>query len=475
MMTVKRILLLRIVSPILQEIDHPVHCYPSLTLKYIQALLARENSYDIKLIDGRVNYLKSEEITEKILSYKPDVLVIFSNFISPDSILSLCKRAKESLNKLFVITIGPVATWNRKILLLKEASVDVVIPGEPEERVLDLINQLASNKKTPDYYRSKFKDSSQPFIVNELDNLPYPQFSKQELSKYPFIYPVRLNKKVYCGYMETSRGCAHKCIFCSQYIRKTYGNIVRLKDPKRVVDEMKCLMNNGANFISFTDDDFSFSRSHVISICDQIKRQNLNIKWAAEARVDEIDKELLILMKEAGCEFLQFGVESGSERIIDFLKKTDKPTEWIPECRRVFSLTRQMGIASCAMFIIGSPEETEEEIQKSMNFAADLNPNLIKLHFFSFYPGSEVRESFSEELAKLEDRHDIYHHDFPYLNQSKIDSNRLIKLRKEFYRKIFLNHKFIINHLRRYSLYYLYNRDNFGNLASRTMKLFQGI
>ncbi|MBL7129989.1 MAG: B12-binding domain-containing radical SAM protein [Candidatus Omnitrophica bacterium] len=473
-MTAKRILLLRITPSILRTVNHPVHHYPPLTLKYIQSILSQKNFINLKLIDDEVDHLKSAELIKQISYDQPDILVLFANFISPDFIRAFSQRLKQVTTDLFIIAIGPVATWNRESLLCNSSPIDVVISGEAEQAVAELIEQLSSgDNSTQDYYRQKFMHTNAAITVEDLNSLPYLEFSKQELKKYSFIYPVRLNKKVYCGYMETSRGCVCKCIFCSQYIRKSYSDRLRFKDAKRVVDEVENLVSKGANFISFEDDNFASASEHVFSICKEIKRRKLKIKWAAEVTIDEVNEELLKEMRSAGCEFLQLGVESGSGRIIGLLNKTNQPETWGLRCKKIFNMARQIGIATCALLMIGSPTETEEDIRKSINLAICLRPDLIKLHFFCFYPGSKARETFSEQLIDAKRIQYMYHHDYPYINLSKIHSGRLIELRREFYKRVLLSPRFIMNHLCKYFLYYLCNLGNFKFLISKTLSLLR--
>lgn len=475
-MNTKRVLLLRMPSPALRKARHPVHYYPPLTLKYIQSVLKPKMLCDVNLIDGWIEPLTLEELLKKTGTYKPDIMVVFSNFISPDYVLAFLTEIKHLLSNLFVIVIGPDASWNRDKFLSSGSPVDVIIPGDAEKEPPALIVKLCSGEmdrtQARNIYRERFKEQDSLIILNDPESLPFPEFSKEELLKYVFIYPVRLNKRVCCGYLKTSWGCPHHCIFCSQAIRKSYGSRVRLRSAKNVVDEIEYLMEQGANFISFDDDDFTFSREHILSICREIERRNLKIKWAAQTRIDEVDSYLLKEMKTAGCDFLQFGIESGSERIMYLLKKTDCPERWIPRSKEVFKEAKKAGIATCALFMIGSPTETEEDVRQSMKLAYSLQPDLLKLHFFYPYPGSEVYENFFRKVKDVKSE-SKYHHDYPsHLNLSKMDLDKMVMLRKEFYKTIYLNPTFIVRHLFRYSLYYLHNPGNLKYLTGKLMQLF---
>jgi radical SAM superfamily enzyme YgiQ (UPF0313 family) len=208
----------------------------------------------------------------------------------------------------------------------------------------------------------------------------------------------------------------------------------------------------------------------LLDVCAEIKKSGLKVKWAAQTRVDEVDKEILERMKEANCEFLQFGVESANSRLLALLEKTDHPLEWTKKSENAFKLCREIGISTCALFIIGIPTETKQDVCQTVDLALNLNPDLVKIHFFYFYPGSKAKEIFSKKLEKQQTSSFIYHHSLPQNNLSYIASQELVVIRKNFYKRILLNRRFIINQIKKYTLYYLYNRRNFKFLFFKTFK-----
>ena len=131
---------------------------------------------------------------------------------------------------------------------------------------------------------------------------------------------------------------------------------------------------------------------------DYGKERHLKIKWIAHARVDNITPSLLKLMKEAGCILLRFGIESGSRRIIDILKKRDSDIDWIETSRAVFKNSREEGISTAALFIIGSPSESQSEIESSLKLAKELEPDFIQVHFFTPYVGSAAYEQYKSRI-----------------------------------------------------------------------------
>jgi radical SAM superfamily enzyme YgiQ (UPF0313 family) len=468
-MNARRVFLLRLVPVALRKVEHPVHCYPPLQLKYIQKLLSKEKRVFTELFDNRIKNWPAQAVKKYIIRQSPDVLVISSNFTSPDYLLSFCRQLKPELEKTIILAIGPVATYNKEKILFKNSPLDLVLGGEAETETADFIVKFSSGGYKLNALLQDFNNRPIASLAN-LDNLPFLDFSQRDFHYYPFIYPLRIYKKVNTAYMETSRGCRHQCIFCSQYIRKSYTANLRFKSPKRVVEEMQYLTDKGANFISFEDDNFSSSKKHLLEVCAEIKKSGLKVKWAAQTRVDEVDREILLRMKKANCEFLQFGIESANSRLLALLKKTDYPYDWVKKCRNVFKLCREIGISTCALFIIGIPTETKQDFRQTVDLALNLNPDLVKIHFFYFYPGSKAKKAFSKKLEQQQTSSFIYHHSLPQNNLSHIPAQELVVIRKEFYKRLLLNRRFISNQIRKYAFYYLYNWRNFKFLFFKTFK-----
>ena len=154
--------------------------------------------------------------------------------------------------------------------------------------------------------------------IKDLDALEFPAYFLYDIPKY--IMPRVFSRESPLGVMETSRGCYAHCVYCNKNI---HGYKLRQKSPQRVVDEMEYLLKLGFREIHITDDVFTADMPRAYKICEQILRRNLKFPWYPRGgiRVDRINKELLVIMKKAGCYRIPFGVESGSQRVIDVIKR----------------------------------------------------------------------------------------------------------------------------------------------------------
>jgi len=257
--------------------------------------------------------------------------------------------------------------------------------------MLQLINAL-EKKAYPDnikgliYKKNNKVYVNEPAIVDSLDSLPLPAYHLLPMKKYNSIigsYPVST--------MISSRGCPYKCSFC---FKQPSDSKIRFRSPKNVVDEMAYLAERfKVKEIMFYDDAMTCNRLHVTGICEEILSRNLKIKWETPARVDNMDKALLVLMHKAGCIRLRYGVESGDENILRLMNKGIS----LEQSREVFRLTKSAGLETFAYFILGYARENEAAIKKTISFALELDPNLIMFTTATPYPQTPLYELARQE------------------------------------------------------------------------------
>lgn len=448
-------------SPILgQHGMHPKHFSPPFTLKYIQSLAVKKGNFLVKLVDCLVTPLALERTVNDVLAWNAEVVVISSSTHNSESAMQLCSLVKAKTN-IFAVAIGQGPTSYPFDYCSLASSFDVVLRGEAEREVISLLEALRNGKSEKEIkgeYVHRL-NRNEVNLVWDLDALPFPEYSTKEIDAYQYLYPIRTWKKLRWGHILSSRGCPHNCIFCSQIIRETYGNKVRLRSHVNVVDEIESLLSKGVNIIAFDDDNFTALSRHAMGICREIVRRKLKVKWIAHARVDELNVSLLLLMKKAGCVLLRFGVESGSERIVKILRKTYN-SSWTKVSKDIFNLCRKIGIATNALFMIGNPTETEEEINATIQLAQLLKPHLIQVHFFTPYPDLSIHELLPKNTMKKNEFSQMHHYAFPRINSSKIDSYVLVRIRSRFYRKFLLRPYFLMEHFLRYFPFYISNTNN---------------
>jgi radical SAM superfamily enzyme YgiQ (UPF0313 family) len=214
-------------------------------------------------------------------------------------------------------------------------------------------------------------------FVKDLNDLPMPLHEHLPLMKYrmPLI-------KGPFTFIVTSRGCTAGCTYCIKHVSYQYS--VRLRAPRLLVDEIKYLKRLGIHHIHMYSDLFTVSREQVVELCRLLIEENVGITWTSNSRVDYVDEEMLMLMGQAGCTLISWGIESGSEQVLKHARKGAYPDK----AERALRWAKKAGIMNWGYFIIGLPTETEETIRKTIDFAKALPLDIALFHVAAPYPGT---------------------------------------------------------------------------------------
>jgi len=258
-----------------------------------------------------------------------------------------------------------------------------VIREEPEIPVLRIA--LGADKRTVpglSYLEDGKVISNPTHGPTPLDELARPAYHLVDLSHYRYEL---LGENF--ALLETSRGCPHACSYCYLGMYPKY----RLKSPQRVVEEVGNVLSiSPESNIYFIDLEFAIYHRHTHAVLEALIDSGLQFRWCCQTRADSVDLEILRKMKRAGCQLIHYGVETGSQRIMDMVNKRLV----IEKVRRAIQLTRKAGLDSACFFMMGFPTESEEEIRQTIAFARELNPTYASFHIATPYPGTRMYEDF---------------------------------------------------------------------------------
>ncbi|KKK63619.1 hypothetical protein LCGC14_2992450, partial [marine sediment metagenome] len=227
-------------------------------------------------------------------------------------------------------------------------------------------------------------------LLKDLDALPVPARRSSPYRRYHSV----LAKRNPITVMITSRGCPFDCVFCNRMGRK-----YRCHSAEYVLAEFDDIVELGIAEVFIHDDTFTLRRDRVEEICRGLIERRGDLIWEARTRVDCVDRELLALMRRAGCTRLSFGVESGSPRVLKAMRKGID----LDRVKQVFRWTRQEGITSLADFMIGSLDERREDVEMSLALAGEINPDYVQYSICSPYPGTPLYEIGRENGLIAED------------------------------------------------------------------------
>jgi anaerobic magnesium-protoporphyrin IX monomethyl ester cyclase len=359
---------------------------PPLGLLYIAASIQKYTDWDVKIIDAVAEKLSYKAIEQRIIEESPDAVGISAMTLLWIDCLKLAKIVRKVSPEIKVIMGGPhIHIYPTETI--QYDCVDYAMTGEGEESIAELLNAWGDNGVIKKIQGLCVLDESGRIINNpprpliqDLDIIAHPQ---RQFTKYKLYSTSLADGEAFTTTMVTSRGCPYKCTFCD---RPNLGKDFRARTANDVVDEMEECANLGIGYIKIYDDTFTVDRKRVMEICAEIERRGLKIKWDIRARVNTISRELLIAMKSAGCELICYGIESGNEGILQILKKGISKHHVVD----AFKLTRQVGIKSLAYFMFGSPGEKQAEIQESIRFSKELNPDFCHFSILVPFPATPL-------------------------------------------------------------------------------------
>jgi len=372
--------------------------FPPTTLMYMMAVLEKEG-HNTTIIDSQAEGLSLQTIKRKIAENKPEVIVIPTSTMSFVEDVQVLRELKAISNSK-ILAFGSHVTFMPKVSVSKSKSgIDYIVMKEPEYIIRDFANALRDKKDVTKIkglgYLKKDKaiiNQPYPFIAN-LNEMPIP--SRKVIKHLAYFNP--LIKKLPWTTAITSRGCPGRCTFCTS--PSFYGNTWRTRDAQSVFDEMLYLKKEGFNEIFFRDETFTTDKKRVIELCNIIIKNKLDITWLCSARVNTVDKEMMVVMKKAGCHMLRFGVESGVQTILDNINKGIQAKMTV----KIFKEAREVGMETHAHVMLGCTGETQKTAQKTIEFAKKLKPTTVTFGAFTPYPGTPLFDKVKLQAPEIED------------------------------------------------------------------------
>ncbi len=363
---------------------------PHPGLAYMAACL-EEAGYSVRIVDPVSSDNNFPEILRQIIGFKPHIVGFTATTAARFQTIAVINGVKEATNA-FVVCGGPHFNPTAQDAMSKVPAIDCIVKGEGEKTIVEIAQAVEVGGSFSNirgvFYRENggvVETPDRP-VNTELDSLPRPAYHLFDLKRYRLYVPD--GRKVLAMGVASSRGCPCRCIFCS--ITALQKHNFRKRSPELFLDEVAYLQKTyGYRGFLFNDDTLTMDRNHVVSVCNGIIKRKMNIQWSALARVNTIDRDLLSLMKSAGCCFLMYGVESGS----DITLKTIKKGITIEQATKAVEMTADVGIPFSTLFMVSFPGETMEELRKTINLMDKFSayPNARAPYGFTcIYPGTEL-------------------------------------------------------------------------------------
>jgi anaerobic magnesium-protoporphyrin IX monomethyl ester cyclase len=435
--------------------------YPWLGLGYLSGYL-KQHGFESEIIDIDAENLDIPQVIRRILEIKPQLIGISTISFTFLYALRLAREIKKHYN-CPVIMGGPhISVYPREVMV--NEVIDVGVIGEGEITFLELVKVFSQTRTKPEALSAElakingivFRAGGGTIItparklIENIDELPFPAMEKIKVHQYFGCNHV----KPYIT-MVTARGCPFNCSFCS---KQHWGESFRFHSAERVVAEVEHYVKDlGIRAIDFYDDTFTMPRSRIIKVLELIKQKNIKFDFGLMTRVDCVDPELLSLLKEGGCKVIAYGVEFGSSRIQQEVNKV----LLAEKVKNAFQSAEKAGIRTVGFFMIGHPEETEEDIQQTISLIRQIKADYVKTNILIPYPGSRLyRQLLDSGHLEVDFWAELTKGNTPPLSaliRNKVSMPRLVSLR---------------NYMNRIS----YRNTGMGNLAKlRKIKSFQDI
>jgi radical SAM superfamily enzyme YgiQ (UPF0313 family) len=381
--------------------------FPPLGIQTLAPVI-RNHGHEVIMFDTCHPEMKEEHIAQEVKDQNPDVIALsFLSTTSYKPTKSMAQRLKTAAPHIPIIIGGAFATNNAVQILNEAPCIDCVGRGEGEELIPEYLENLDNpgsvNGLTWRKNGEVIENSERP-LIKDLDQFPYPDRKSlpiEYIESMPLDVPAVLSLDRFCT-IQTTRGCPFKCIYCD--IPSLAKGRWRSRSPDHVLGEMQQLNDEGYRSIYLTDDHFLMQRKRIEAICNGIIERKLEFNWGCEGRVDSLALEEFPLMVKANCNFLAFGVEAGTQKVLDRLNKN----QTLEQIETAITKAKKDGVATAhGFFLIGSPDETEEDIIESFKFAAKLKLDTFGFNRLCAYRGTPLWQEYVDR-GIIDDEKDWY-------------------------------------------------------------------
>lgn len=426
-----------------------VYCTPiPLGLMYLSSYFKEKGgSHSIKILDGRAENIRDAKRYIEIMSdYRPDIVGISAMHHEAEASRQLATVIKK-INKNCVVIIGGAYPTSDYESCLKHRNIDFAVIGEGEETFYEFIDCLENNMPFDNIKGIAYRKNSNIIFngwrepIKDLNTIPYPDYSQIDINLYFYGSRPVLTNPVYWKKrgvnIITSRGCPYHCTYC----HNIFGKKIRFRSVENVLGEISLLKQKyDIEEVEFIDDCFNFDLERAKGILDRLAKSNMDLKVSLPNgfRIDRIDDELVDKLVKADTYKISFGIETAHPRIQSQIKKNID----ILKAKKIIKTIAAKGIHTTGFFMLGFPNETEEEMMTTINYALSTSLHTASFHVLIPFPGTEIWREARYRGNQFNNNDGVYtEYDKISVNLSSVSNVRLYQLRRMAYRKFYFNIK----------------------------------
>ena len=409
----------------------PNFLVPPVELMGLAAIVTHWKAGQAIVLDAIAEELDLGGVIDRIGGLAPDLIVALSGFSCFTEDMGYLDQLKQRFPETQVTAFGYLPS-QRPEEVMANTRLDALFCDEPELPFSGYLDVLAGTAEAGAVPGLASRHADQVVIgpkaarLNELDDLPFPDYSQINLDHYSESYLGRPIAAVL-----SARGCPYQCTYCV----RMYGQKFVTRSAENILDELSELAGAGIRNIRFMDDTFTLAPERLKAICQGMLDRELNLRWTCLTRLDCLDDEGLSLMKRSGCKRMYCGVERGSQRLLDQYKKG----ACVETMERQIKLARSHRIEVSAFFIVGAPGETDEDFEQSVQFALRTGLDYVIVTRLQYWPGTEL---YSEVTRDLD--FSLFPFKMAYAGDGELD---FFRREKEFYRRFYMRPSYALRRI----------------------------
>jgi anaerobic magnesium-protoporphyrin IX monomethyl ester cyclase len=416
---------------------------PPLGLLYIASFI-REHGHTPYVIDVTARKWSFQQAVDNALALNPDGIGISAKTINIYNADKIARELKKKGFTGFIVLGGahisavPLETFSRF------QSFDFGVIGEGESTFLELIENISKKRSIKDVLGIIYRDDTGQIITNpprpviaNIDILPLPAWDL--LPDFPNSYPHNAleTRRLPAASIITSRGCPFSCTFCDRAI---FGSVVRQHSADYTLNMIRHLKERyGIRDLMMLDDNFILDKKKLFKVCDAMIEEKMDLTWYCMGHAKVMTEDRLRKIKESGCWFIEIGIESGSDRILNFIRKNTNKTEIAQAVKRA----RDAGLKVKGNFIFGFPTETKESLKETIDFAKSIGLAYFQQNFLTVWPGCEIAVD-PQQYGQVETDWTRLAHQRVTFIPNGLTEPELVQASKEAFRSFYLRPQIIL-------------------------------
>ena len=430
----------------IEDVKKMVGAAPPLGMLYIATYL-RENGVDVSIVDEAAQGYSLKGTVDWVKKENPDILGFSTCSSSGRKAALIAERVKQENPDIVTVFGNFFATFNAERILKKYPFVDVIVRGEGEQTSLELAKCLEKNGDLKKVLGINFRKNGHIIstpdrpLIKDIDSLPFPDRELLDVEYHNTTAGLVVAPKKFSSFVS-SRGCVFKCRFCG--CRRLARNLWRSRSVENILEELHLLSSQGYKQFLFVDDNFTLNPKRVIKLCQRLKKERVDVEFFAEGRVDNCPQDMLQEMERANCKMMYFGIENGTQKVLDYYDKRTTPKQ----AEEAVKKARKAGIdVIVASFILGAPNETRKEIQNTLKFAQKIQVDIPQFNILATFPGTDIWEELKMQGVLDEEKHWETGVLVPEVSPDAVPCEEIEQMIHDSYQRFFIRPDYVVKQL----------------------------